>query len=934
MIKPFAKLRRAAAAVIALSLLAAIVAIQLPGSTSASPNLANPQINENSPAGTSAGTPVTANSPAAVAYSISGVDAANFTINSQTGEVSLANGAQLDHEAKPSHSVTITATTTITIDVGNVAESGILTLSNRDPRPGDTIVATLTDPDGGVHNEVWRWSRFTNGEWVVIPGETTNSYTVTNDDIGGYISASVNYTDNVGNAAAARRTNTVQNDSPAFNSPSTARNIDENSPAGSTVGAAVVATDANSHDITYNLAGDSSFTVDQSGQVTVATGAVIDYEAKDQHTFVLSASDEYGGVGRTTVTVTVNNLDEPGSVTLDDYSPGNGDTVSATLTDPDGATSNRSWQWSRSADASAWTAISGATSAAYTVQAADTNHYLSAAVQYTDPHGTGKSASARTNHKVANDQPSFTTADPFNVSIDENNAIGANVGNALEASDPNEDTMTFSLSGTDAASFTIKASGQITATASLDHETKSAYSFTAKVQDPAGGNDTLTVNVTVNNVEEAGTVALSETSPEANVAVTATLTDPDGGVSGESWQWQSGGSSAGPWTNISNATSATYTPTADDVDDYLRAVATYTDGHGSSQDSASAISANAVVPEPNQAPEFDDATTTFNISINVNEGVRVAPPFTATDANGDTLTYSIVSDTQDAFTIDSETGEVLMGSITLDEDSTHTATISVTDGYDANWDADSSADDTLSLTMTIVNPNIVVTPSSNQTYPYGLWVDDDIVVTANHATGNSWVLFYDRDTQVELTDRSFQINVYDFPKPVGVWSNGEILYVLVVNEGSVNARTKIFAYNLDNGNRRSGKDVRLANANRHPAGLTGHDGKLHVGDNSDNMVYAYHIEDRSRDRDSEITGIDRMNKTMTDLWRDDDNVWISYWRSEFIRAYDADSGAHDADLDIQTARENRGPTGIDSDGFNFWALDQVNDTIYGYVLPE
>ena len=39
-------------------------------------------------------------------------------------------------------------------------------------------------------------------------------------------------------------------------------------------------------------------------------------------------------------------------------------------------------------------------------------------------------------------------------------------------------------------------------------------------------------------------------------------------------------------------------------------------------------------------------------------------------------------------------------------------------------------------------------------------------------------------------------------------------------------------------------------------------------------------------------------------------------------------------LDIQTSAENRGPSGIDSDGFNLWALDQVSDTIYGYVIPQ
>ena len=73
---------------------------------------------------------------------------------------------------------------------------------------------------------------------------------------------------------------------------------------------------------------------------------------------------------------------------------------------------------------------------------------------------------------------------------------------------------------------------------------------------------------------------------------------------------------------------------------------------------------------------------------------------------------------------------------------------------------------------------------------------------------------------------------------------------------------------------------------------------------------------------------------MTDIWLDGDTVWISYWLGGFIRAYDVDTGERRAHLDVQLARENTGPSGIDSDGFNLWALDQVNDTIYGYVVPR
>ena len=154
------------------------------------------------------------------------------------------------------------------------------------------------------------------------------------------------------------------------------------------------------------------------------------------------------------------------------------------------------------------------------------------------------------------------------------------------------------------------------------------------------------------NAEEPGSVAFdSAGQPEVNTPITASLSDPDGSVSSETWQWQwqSSDSETGPWNDVAGADSASYSPQKGDIDRYLRAVVTYRDGHGTGQDTAQATTGLPVRPEPNRPPAFlDSLTTTFNISINVREGVRVAPPFTATDPNGDALTYSIVPGTPDA----------------------------------------------------------------------------------------------------------------------------------------------------------------------------------------------------------------------------------------------------------------------------------------------
>ena len=64
--------------------------------------------------------------------------------------------------------------------------------------------------------------------------------------------------------------------------------------------------------------------------------------------------------------------------------------------------------------------------------------------------------------------------------------------------------------------------------------------MTVTAADPFGLNDTTTVTIAVNNVDEKGTVTLSTVQPIAGIPLTATLDDRDDvDVSGGSvtWSW-------------------------------------------------------------------------------------------------------------------------------------------------------------------------------------------------------------------------------------------------------------------------------------------------------------------------------------------------------------------------------------------------------------
>ena len=69
-------------------------------------------------------------------------------------------------------------------------------------------------------------------------------------------------------------------------------------------------------------------------------------------------------------------------------------------------------------------------------------------------------------------------------SVAENTAAGAAIGDAVTATDTEDHTLTYSLTGTDAASFSIdSATGQLKTKAALDYEAKTSYSVVVGVSD-------------------------------------------------------------------------------------------------------------------------------------------------------------------------------------------------------------------------------------------------------------------------------------------------------------------------------------------------------------------------------------------------------------------------------------------------------------------
>ena len=119
---------------------------------------------------------------------------------------------------------------------------------------------------------------------------------------------------------------------------------------------------------------------------------------------------------------------------------------------------------------------------------------------------------------VPNTAPAFSD-DRTMREVAENSTAVTDVGLPVTASDADNDTLTYSLEGTDAASFQIdSASGQIRTASGVtyDHETKPSYTVTVKAEDGNGGSDTIAVTINLIDVDETPAVA--------SVVVTSTPT--------------------------------------------------------------------------------------------------------------------------------------------------------------------------------------------------------------------------------------------------------------------------------------------------------------------------------------------------------------------------------------------------------------------------
>ncbi len=666
------------------------------------------------------------------------------------------------------------------------------------------------------------------------------------------------------------------------------------------------------------------------GQAAALTGADADkfefHKSDGRLTFAAPPDYEDGGASydvtlnandgtlNSTLDITVNvaNLEEPGTLTLDRRRPIINRPLVAALADGDGVTS-ATWQWQRSTSrTSGFTDISGGTSSSYTPVGDDRDHYLRANVEYTDGFDTGNRLQVTSEFTAANDRTSNTppvlpdSVDP--ISIPESTRAGRNVGSPVRASDAENDPLVYELSGSsDFAIHRTSAQIRVADGVTLDFDQgQTNYTLTVTADDGFGGTDTVdvTVNITgVNEPPDATDDAPSAFAEDTTVTidVLANDTDPENDdLTVTSVSRPSSGS-----TTLNSDGTITYTPNANYSGSDRFTYRARDTGGLTSGVATVALTIRGV----NDDPTFPAATAERSVSESAEEDDNVGAPVTATDIDGDDLTYSLSGTDAFAFDIDPDSGQITVAAgVTFDIATQDTYEVTITASDSGSPPLSASVDVTITVTTGPVGPVIIGGGGGGGggSGPSPSTVDFE------------WTVKHD----IEALDAANDA-------PTGMWSDGTTLWLVDNPDGAGDA---VYAYDASTGERINDREFALDERNRAPRGIWS-DGKgvVWVSDSGRDLLFAYDLAagDPLEDRDIELA---ERNRDVRGFWSDEQTVWVLDGIKDSLFAYDLEGGELLAEYALDS--RNSDPRGIWSDGVTIWISDHGLKELWAYRLPS
>ena len=514
--------------------------------------------------------------------------------------------------------------------------------------------------------------------------------------------------------------------------------------------------------LTFSLygAGSSFFSLHPSTGVISLTAA-LDYEESFQYTLTIRVSDGRGGLATTSLTVSVNNVNDPPvfqgtpfTTTVSENVPDGTSVLQIKATDED---SSDTLSYSLSGTNSSHFQVSSSTGLILTAQEPDYEvlNYYSLTVSVSD--GTTTVSQPLTITVAdANDSPVFLDA-PYSVQINENDASASVL--RVNASDADNNTLHFTLAGSGSAHFLIHPqTGLISLAQALDFEDILMYVLTLIVTDGEGGVNTTSVTVEVINQNDAPVfvsapyaAAIDENINTGTQVVLASASDED---SNDTLVYSLSGANSSHFT-----ISATGVISTDSVIDY-ESSSSYSLTILVSDGTVSVSTPLTItVNDINDAPAF----TSTPYAVTLNEGTASSVSVfqvSASDEDSDSIVFSFVGISSSDFTINSVSGEISTATL-LDFETTPSYVLTV-QAFDGNGRKTLS---TVTVTITDINDE---TPTFNSASYNGHVIENvaigSSVMTVTASDGDA------ADTSLAYSLSGSQLNSSHF----SITSNGLI----------------------------------------------------------------------------------------------------------------------------------------------------------------
>jgi gliding motility-associated-like protein len=531
--------------------------------------------------------------------------------------------------------------------------------------------ATAADVDG----DVLTFSKGSDPAHGTINVNSDGTYTYTPaQDYNGDDSFTISVSDGNGGMATTTVSVTVTsvNDNPVLTA--TPVTTQEDTP----VNGSVTATDVDGDALSFSkdsdpLHGTVVFNTDGTYMYTPAT----DYHGNDS--FTVSVSDGNGGAATATVLLTVTSVNDNPVITTMPVTTQEDISVNgnATATDVDGDVLT----FTKGSDPAHGTLnVNSDGTYAYT-PAQDYNGNDNFTISVNDGNGGMATATVSVTVTSVNDNP-VLTATPVTTQED------APVNGDVTATDVDGDALTFSKdSDPSHGTVVFSPDGTYTYTPATDYHGND--SFTVSVSDGNGGAATATVLLTVSSVNDNPVITATPVTTQEDTAVNgnATATDVDGDV----LTFTKGSDPAHGTVNVSSDGTYAYTP-AKDYNGNDNFTISVSDGNGGTATTTVSVTVVSV----NDNPVLTATPVTTQEDTPVNGSV------TATDVDGDALTFSKDSDPSHGTIVFNSDGTYTYTPAT-DYHGDDSFTISVSDGNGG------AATATVLVTVASVNDNPVIT---------------------------------------------------------------------------------------------------------------------------------------------------------------------------------------------------------------------------------